>query len=146
MTSQQVLNDLKSKIPAGTSLKEVLTSFIRHFDETEVESCAQFDGDMLLYQWGGPYSWDSYFSVNLTRQFTFEDEDGEYDGMEQLQMNCRYEADALNLESGNEWFDGTDIEAFIQRVLSSDAVSMASAHVMQSLDFELGRVQNCAFC
>lgn len=140
MTPQQIVDDVHSKIPAGTSLKDALMSFMKHFDETEVEGCAKIDGDMLLYQWGGPYSWAPHFSINLTRQFSYEDEDGEYGGMEQLKMDCKYNAKMLNLESGNEWFDGVDIDTFIQRVLSSDAVIAADEQAMLALDFEFSKV------
>jgi hypothetical protein len=141
MTPHQVFDDLKSKIPLGMNLKEALVTFIKHFADTEIEGCSKAnDGDMLLFQWGGPYSWDSYFSINLTRQFSHENEDGEYLGMQQLQMNCRYDADAVSTESGNEWFDGTDIESFTNRVLSSEAVAAVGGLEMRSLDFELDDV------
>lgn len=141
MTPQQILDDLKSTIPAGTSLTDALVTFMKNFDETEVAGCNKAtEGDMLLYQWGGPYSWDPCFSINLTRQFTFEGEDSGYEGMEQLSMDCRYEADLVSLESGNIWFDGTDITSFIEQVLSSDAVRAVSGLEMKSLDFELSEV------
>jgi hypothetical protein len=60
--------------------------------------------------------------------------------MQQLQMNCRYDADAVSTESGNEWFDGTDIESFTNRVLSSEAVAAVGGLEMRSLDFELDDV------
>jgi hypothetical protein len=47
---------------------------------------------MLLFEWGGPYSWDQAVSVSLTRQFSFDDENGDYDRMQQLHMHCRYDA------------------------------------------------------
>ncbi len=141
MTPHQVFEDIKSKITVGTSLRDALIIFMRHFDDTEVEGCNKADdGDMLLFQWGGPYSWDPYFSINLTRQFSHENEEGEYIGMEQMQMDCRYEAKGISIESGNEWFDGSDIESFIQQVLASNAVAVVSNLEMKSLDFDLNDV------
>ncbi len=138
MTPDQVLDILKQKIPAGTNLKEALSTFIRHFDEIEVEGCNKADdGDMLLFQWGGPYSWDSNFSINLTRQFSHKSTDGEYLSMQQLQMNCRYDPENIAEESGDEWFDGSDIESFTKRILSSKAVAAVNSLEMRSLDFSL---------
>ena len=141
MTPHQVLSDLKSKIPATTSLKNALETFIKHFDNTKVDGCDKSnDGDMLLFQWGGPSSLDPYFSISLTRQFSHVDEDGEYLGMQQLHMICRFVIDETSIASGNEWFDGTDIDLFIKQVLSSKAVSATTSLKMRSLAFELDNV------
>ena len=110
MTPAQVLSLLKQKIPFGTSLNKALTTFISIFDETVIEGCEKVnEGDMLLFQWGGPYSWDPSFSINLTRQFSYESDNREHTGMQQLQMNCRFNPEAITVESGNEWFDGTGV-------------------------------------
>lgn len=54
MSPNQVLDDLKSKIPVSTNLRDALVIFMKHFDETKVEGCSKTDdGDMLLFEWGG---------------------------------------------------------------------------------------------
>jgi hypothetical protein len=138
MTPTQALNELKSRIPPGTPLVAALEQFIRFYSDTEIDDCPKAsEGDMLLFQWGGPYSWDTCFSVNLTRQFSFDDEDGEYDRMQQLQMNCRYQAGQIAIAPGNEWLYGADTEAFLQKILVAPCVITAKNLNMQSLDFDL---------
>jgi len=141
MTPVQCLNELKIRIPDGTSLVDALERFISFFASTDIEGCdKENDGDMLLFQWGGPYSWDSYYSINLTRQYSFEDDDGEYLGMQQLGMDCKYDPESINIESGNLWYDGKDINEFNRMVLNSEIVKVATGLNMKSLEFDFGDV------
>lgn len=141
MTPIQVLNSLKKDIPPETSLVLAIEKFIRFFSESQVEGCPkETDGDMLLFQWGGPYSWDSHVSINLTRQFSFVDEDGEHATMQQLQMNCRYQVGQLSVVKGNAWLHGEDVEAFLHGVLESSCVIAARDLPMISLELSLARV------
>jgi hypothetical protein len=94
----------------------------------------------VLFQWGGPYSWDPHFSINLTRQFTHNDEDSEYEGMEQLQMDCKFVADDSWPESGNRWLVGSNISEFLKEVLTSNAVLAAGEKHMISIDWDLNDV------
>ena len=54
------------------------------------------DADMLLFEAslelreGGAYSFGPSFVVGFTRQFSFEDEEGEYEGMEVVRAELRY--------------------------------------------------------
>jgi len=54
------------------------------------------DADMLLFEAslelreGGAYSFGPSFVVGFTRQFSFEDEEGEYAGMEVVRAELRY--------------------------------------------------------
>ena len=141
MTPTEVLKKLEDDIPAGTSLEAALEKFIKFFSATEVDGCPkETDGDMLLFQWGGPYSWDGHFSINLTRQFSFVDAAGEYDEMQQLQMDCRYLVKDISIEEGNQWLWRDEVEPFLQYVLDAPCVKFAKGLQMQSLEFTLGAV------
>lgn len=57
LTPSKLLEELKSKISVDIGLESAIRIFIEHYSFTKVENCSEFDdGDMLLYQWGGPYS------------------------------------------------------------------------------------------
>lgn len=86
---------------------------------------------------GGPYSWDSYFSVSLTRQFVHHDSDGEYQNMEQLRMDCKYDPETVSIGFGHEWFEVSTVEAFILKVLSSNVAVTARKLEMKTIDFYL---------
>ena len=138
MTPEDILNDLKNMITADATLAEALSRFIDHYAATEVEGCDKnADGDMLLFQWGGPYDWDPACSINLTRQFSHLDADGEYDGMEQLSMDCRFDPARVSMESGSQWLEGGDVEAFKSMVLQSAVVARCDGENMESIDWEL---------
>lgn len=140
MSPKEILEDIQSKIPVGTSLENALTIFVHHFESTNVDGCSkESDDDMLLFQWGGPYSWNSNFSIDLTRQFShvYEDEDGDYSGMEQLHMRCNFDANDIAIAPDNVWYEGTDIQSFLQMILNSAPVKAASVFNMKSIEFEL---------
>lgn len=85
MTADESLQEIKSRITSSMSLVEALTEFIKFFNSTTIASCPKHkEQDMLLFQYGGPYSWSDYFSVNLTRQCTFTGWFGVHKGMTQL--------------------------------------------------------------
>lgn len=141
MSPDNALTQLKDLIPQGTDLLSCLDKFISFYETTYIEGCDKDkEDDMLLFQWGGPYSWDKNYSINLTRQFCFNDEDGEYIGMKHLQMNCKYDPELVNIEGGNFWFDGGNINTFRELVFNSEIVKAALKLKMQSLEFELGDV------
>ena len=141
MTPMEVLQKLEAEIPSGTALVSALEIFIKFFSETQVDGCPkEADGDMLLFQWGGPYSWDNHVSINLTRQFAFMDATGEYDGMQQLQINCRYRKEEIRIDEGNKWLWGLEVESFLQYVLDAPCVKAAQDLQMQSFEFALGDV------
>ena len=141
MTPAQVLEDLKSKIPISSSISDALATFISHYEETDVEGCEKAnDTDSLMMEWGGPYSWDPSFSVSLTRQFSFDDEDGDYVGMLHLHMYCRYASNEVKFGGGSEYFYGTDVSEFKKEVLSLKIVEIVRELEMESLEFELENV------
>ena len=142
MKPEEVLKDLQSKINNSLSLESALRIFIEYYEDTEVENCSKLDGDgdTLLCQWGGPYSWDNSVSINLTRQFIFHNAEGEYRGMQQLRMDCRFSPDDIQLESGNFWMEELSAEAFLQKVLESEAVKKTKDLKIQNIEFKLGNV------
>ena len=142
MKAQEVLKDLQSKIDNTTKLESALSIFIDHYDATEVENCSKKEGDsdMVLFQWGGPYTWDNSVSINLTRQFIFSNDEGEYLGMQQLRMDCKFSPEDIEIESGNFWMEELSAELFLQKVLKSDAVNLAKGLKMQNIEFNLGDV------
>jgi len=138
MTPQEALEEVKKRIPAGTSLPDALRKFVDFYASTSIEGCPKdADGDMLLFQWGGPYSWDQCVSLSLTRQFSFSGDDGDDERMQQLHMDCRYDASQVSLAAGNEWLDGQDTDAFLQYVLNAPCTHAVDNLNMHSLEFGL---------
>ena len=118
-----VLDDIKKLIPSGSSPAVAFKLFVEHFHCVDVEGCDKgSDGDMLLFEWGGPYSWDQQVSVGLTRQFSFNDPDGDYEGMKHLRIDFKYLPEALEMDNGNKWLEGSE-EQDVQSVLGSRSFS-----------------------
>jgi hypothetical protein len=73
------------------------------------------DGDMLLAQYG-TYDWGAgaLFQADLTRQFIFNLDDGEYGWMAQLQCTFYYEPTPFlrELADDNLWSSGLDLDEF----------------------------------
>lgn len=90
-------------------------------------------GDDFLFQCGTyDFSGERRFHWNLTRQFTHE-EDGEYAGMEQLQLTILYEATpdlasiktklwSLDCASAEEWFARVEVLPEFQAVMGRQPV------------------------
>lgn len=141
MTPDQVLNELKSKISIGIDLETAMKIFVEHYDSTKVGTCSKADEeDMLLFQWGGPYSWDDSFSINLTRQFSFNDDQGDYIGMKQLRMDCKYSPKDIQIDSGNFWFEGKEINEFLDKIFESNAFEKTKNLDMTHVEFNLNEV------
>jgi hypothetical protein len=138
MTPRDALNEIKKRIPVGTSVTDALSEFVNFYASTSIEGCPKdADADMLLFQWGGPYSWDQSVSLSLTRQFSFRDEDGELEGMQQLHMHCRYDASQVTLGEGNKWLEDEDTGAFLRYVLDAPCTETVKTLNVLSLDFEM---------
>lgn len=138
MTPREAFEAVKKRIPAGTSLPDALGKFVDFYASTAIEGCPKnADGDMLLFEWGGPYSWDNSVSLSLTRQFSFSGDDGDDERMQQLHMHCRYDASQLTLVAGNAWLHGQDTEAFLEYVLNAPCTRAVKDLRMHSLDFDL---------
>jgi hypothetical protein len=79
------------------------------------------DGDGILAQYG-TYDWGDgeHFELDMTRQFSFTDEDGEYSHMAQLHCTFEFEpTDALRaLGDANLWSFDLALEEFFERALA----------------------------
>jgi hypothetical protein len=82
------------------------------------------DDDGILAQYG-VYDWSltgdaEFFELDMTRQFSFYDEDGEYDHMAQLRCTFRFEPtdDLRALGEGNQWSFGMDLGTFFEQALA----------------------------
>jgi len=138
MTPQEAFKEIKQRIPTGTPLIDALSEFVNFYASTTIEGCSKDSGDdMLLFEWGGPYSWDESVSLILTRQFSLSDEDGENAQMQQLHMHCRYDPNQVSLVAGNEWLHGQDIDAFLRYVLNASCTETVKFLNMRSLDFDM---------
>lgn len=127
---------IRNRIRGGSTLPQALSEFIDFYIEIDIFGCPKKKyGDMLLFQFGGPYDWTPHVQLNLTRQYTFEFF-GIYSGMKQLMMNVNYKADQLALVEGNFWLESDNVEEFRQKVLSSEAVKYASAFEYTGIEFE----------
>jgi hypothetical protein len=90
---------------------------VRELWVERVEDAAPLDhdGDMLLAQYGiytASRGDEKVFMLDIVRQVSFEDDDGEYDGMAQLQCTFEFEPTELlrSVPAYNHWFSGTDEE------------------------------------
>lgn len=138
MTPHDAFEEVKRRIPSGTSLTDALSEFVKFYASTSIEGCPKdAEDDMLLFEWGGPYSWDPCVSLSLTRQFSLNDKDGDYDRMQQLHMHCRYDANQVALVAGNHWLYGENTDAFLQYVLDAPSTRTVIHLNMLSLDFEI---------
>jgi hypothetical protein len=90
---------------------------MRTFFAEEVEDAAprEQDGDGLLAQYGVyTFTGEPLYELDITRQFSFNDEDGEYDHMAQLQ--CTFELEPTDelraVADANLWsWDASDFFA-----------------------------------
>ncbi|WP_426210948.1 hypothetical protein [Massilia sp. TWP1-3-3] len=138
MTPREAFEEIEKRIPTGTALTDALKEFVNFYSATSIEGCPKdSEGDMLLFEWGGPYPWDECVSLNLTRQFSLHDENGDYDRMQQLHMHCRYDASQVSLVAGNEWLHGQDVDAFLEHVLNAPCTQTVKMLSMHSLAFDL---------
>jgi hypothetical protein len=138
MSPNAAFQEIEKRIPAGTSLTDALSEFVNFYASTSIEGCPKdADADLLLFEWGGPYSWDDSVSLSLTRQFSLNDEDGAYEKMQQLHMHCRYDASQVTLIAGNKWLHGQDTEAFLRYVLNAPCTEAVKHLNMRSLDFDM---------
>jgi hypothetical protein len=138
MTPDEALEEIERRIPSGTPLENALSEFVKFYASSSIEECPKdSDSDKLLFEWGGPYPWDDCVSLSLTRQFSFNDEDGEYEGMQQLHMHCRYDANQVTLPMGNEWLYQQDTDAFLQYILNAPCTIIVKNIDMISLNFDL---------
>jgi hypothetical protein len=114
----------------------------RRFADEPVEDAAprDEDGDGILAQYG-TYGWSKgRFEVDLTRQFTFADEDGEYDHMAQLSCTFRFEmTDTLRaLPGGDLWSFGMDLDAFFAAALALPGFAAVRESRAEPVELDIG--------
>ena len=106
------------------------------------------DDDGILAQYG-VYDWSStgdaeFFELDMTRQFSFYDEDGEYDHMAQLSCTFRFEPtdDLRALGEGNLWSFDMDLGTFFEHALAMPGFAgvRESGAVPVALDISFGDV------
>ena len=107
----------------GGSSRSVAVAIVRRFAAEPVDDAdpPEHDGDAILAQYG-VYDWGSgeYFELDMTRQFSFSDEDGEYDHMSQLHCTFRFEAtvELRGLGERNLWSFGRSLDEFFDEALA----------------------------
>jgi hypothetical protein len=101
---------------------DVMRRFAREPAEDVPSEPGDYD-DGILAQYG-VYDWSDtgtseWFELDMTRQFSFYDEAGEYDHMAQLACTFRFEPTDLLRELGesNLWSFDMDLDAFFDRAL-----------------------------
>jgi hypothetical protein len=96
-------------------------SVMRQFADTPVDTAApvEEDGDGILAQYG-PYT-DGMFDVDMTRQWTFYDDDGDYGGMTQLHCTFSFPItdETRSIGSHNLWSFDRDLDGFFAEALAT---------------------------
>ncbi len=105
-----------------TSAAAEVWSVFKQFAQMPVEGLSrEDDSDGLLFQ-TGVYDWDDgrgrNFNFSLVRQFAFDDEDGEYDHMEQLEVLLLFQpvSQLEELPSGDLWSLGKSLGEYFREV------------------------------
>ena len=102
---------------------ELTWHVMRQFADEPVADAAarEDDGDAILAQYG-TYDWGrgEHFELDMTRQFSFVEEDGEYSHMTQLHCTFRYkpEEQLRALGDGNLWSFGVPLDDFFAQALA----------------------------
>ena len=130
MRSEDALNRLRELLrEAGVSLTNPTADDVqrtwevmRRFAEEPVEDAAprEEDGDGILAQYGIYRTMGPDFQLDMTRQFSFEDEDGEYSHMSQLECTFEFAAVEALRAIGNAdlWSFGLALDAFFEQALA----------------------------
>ena len=95
---------------------------MRAFADERVDDISeQADSDGLLAQYG-TYDWGDgeHFQLDMTRQYAFDDEDGEYSHMAQLRCTFLFTPDQelRALGSGNLWSFELPLDTFFAQALA----------------------------
>lgn len=102
--------------------RDVTTAWevMRRFASIPVDGAepAEEDGDGILAQYGP--SFDGSFQVDMTRQLTFHDEDGEYNHMRQLHCSFFFPdtEETRAAGSNNHWSFDLDLDALFTEALA----------------------------
>lgn len=113
-------------------------SVVRRFASEPVEDCEtpERDGDGILAQYG---AWSGPFVLDMTRQFTFVDADGEYDHMAQLSCTFRFAlTDRLaTVGAASEWSFGIRLTDFFADVFELPGFRAVREIQVAPLELEL---------
>ena len=130
--------------PGQPSADDVETTWrvMRQFAAERVEDCEppEQDGDGLLAQYG-VHDWGAgeHFELDMTRQFSFVDDDGEYDHMAQLSCTFLFPAtpELAAIDSENEWSFGMPLDVFFERALALPGFTHVRESATQPLELRL---------
>lgn len=115
---------------------------MRQFAAEPVEDADSLEdgGDAILAQYG-VYDWGAgeYFELDMTRQFSFSDEDGEYDHMSQLHCTFRFQpTDALRgLGERNLWSFGRSLDEFFDEALAMPGFQHTNSAKLAPVSLEI---------
>jgi hypothetical protein len=102
------------------------------------------DGDGMLAQYG-TYEWGrgEHFELDMTRQLSFTDRDGEYDHMTQLHCSFAFvPTDELRaLGADDLWSFGLPLDDFFARALALPGFAHVSAQRLAPTALEIGYSQ-----
>jgi hypothetical protein len=113
--------------PTGADLRrtwQVMHQFAA--ESVEDTAPAEEDGDGILAQYGTyDFGEGEHFEVDMTRQFTFYDEDGEYDHTSQLACTFRFPPsdDLRRIGAGDLWSFGVPLDEFFDQALQMPGFS-----------------------
>jgi hypothetical protein len=113
---------VRSRRPRATDV-ELTWQVMRRFAGEPVPDAAprEQDGDGVLAQYG-TYDWGNgeHFELDMTRQFSFTDEDGEYSHMAQLHCAFWYKPtrELRALGEDNLWSFGMELDDFFAQALA----------------------------
>lgn len=118
------------------SIQSGFEAFFEFYKNVRADGCLlEFDGDMLLYQWG-IYDWGwgdgSHFDLNLTRQLIFGGEP-EDDNIWQLSLSFLFEPneELKKLGQGYRWGSSVEyLDAFREFIVNSDAYKVAANYLI----------------
>lgn len=127
------------------TLKKGISLMSEFYREVRAQGCdLDFDGDMLLFQWG-IYNWDgsgATFQCDITRQFIQGESEGN-DGMTQLSFTFHFAttAELEKIPPGNTWCnDPTDLLEFEKFIYDSDAFKAVNDATPSKVEINYGGV------
>ena len=140
MTPQESLDEIKKLIDKNMSLDQTIDQIINFYKNTTVLNCDRdMDEDMLLFQFGPPNRYNKFHYINFTRQYMFNNQDGEYDHMLQLSINLNYD-DKVTSKSGNQWLEGEDYLSFIKYIKETEVYRNSKSIKPINIEIEIGIV------
>lgn len=95
------------------------------------------DGDMLLFQYGGPYGWEpEFFVLDITRQF-MSSEDGT---ISQLSLSYKYKVKSNEMKDEHWCYDLSEVEAFSKYIKTSEVINWIQKHKADKFSLEYSKI------